>query len=136
MKQRCVQWSGRFLGLLICRDPSVCKFNRLHVDILRFSFNKSGYSLKIPLKRWVIFLHSWTSTGFSSNSTGLSVTNCRFSPIIAHLFRGIYRLYPDLLKENRRMSTCNRLDLQTLGSPPIYMPKISLSLVMCADLIA
>jgi hypothetical protein len=37
-------------------------------------------------------------------------------------FRGIYRIYPNLIKGNRRMSTCNRLDLQTLGSPPI-MPK-------------
>ena len=37
--------------------------------------------------------------------------------------RGIYRLYPNLIKENRRrMSTCNRLDLQTLGSQPV-MPK-------------
>ena len=26
-------------------------------------------------------------------------------------FRGIYRIYPNLIKENRRMSTCNRLDL-------------------------
>ena len=29
------------------------------------------------------------------------------------------RIYPTLMKENRRMSTCNRLDLQTLGSQPI-----------------
>ena len=41
---------------------------------------------------------------------------------IADRFRGIYELYPNLIKENRRMSTCNRLDLQTLGSQPI-MPK-------------
>ena len=34
-------------------------------------------------------------------------------------FRGIYRIYPNLTKENRRMSTCNRLDLQTLGSQRI-----------------
>jgi hypothetical protein len=33
--------------------------------------------------------------------------------------RGIYKIYPNLVKENRRMSTCNRLDLQTLGSQPI-----------------
>ena len=39
-------------------------------------------------------------------------------------FRGIYKTYPNLIKENRRMPTCNRLDLQTLGSQPI-MPKIS-----------
>ena len=31
------QWSGIFLGI-IGWDPSVCKSNRLHVDILRFSF--------------------------------------------------------------------------------------------------
>jgi hypothetical protein len=38
-------------------------------------------------------------------------------------FRGIYRVYyPNLIKENRRMSTCNRLDLQPLGSQPA-MPK-------------
>ena len=41
--------------------------------------------------------------------------------IIDH-FRGTYRIYPNLMKENRRMLTCNRLDLQTLGSQPI-MPK-------------
>ena len=34
-------------------------------------------------------------------------------------FRGSYRIYPNLIKENRRMSTCNRLDLQTLGFQPI-----------------
>ena len=31
-------------------------------------------------------------------------------------------MYPNLIKGNRRMSTCNRLDLQTLGSQPV-MPK-------------
>jgi hypothetical protein len=37
-------------------------------------------------------------------------------------FRGIYIIYPNLMKETRRMSTCSQLDLQTLGSQPI-MPK-------------
>ena len=37
-------------------------------------------------------------------------------------FRGIYRIYPTLIKDNRRMSPYNRLDLQTLGSQPV-MPK-------------
>jgi hypothetical protein len=41
--------------------------------------------------------------------------------ITAH-FRGIYRIRPNLSQDNRRMSTCNRLDLQTIGSQPI-MPK-------------
>ena len=76
-----MQWSGRILGI-IGWDPSICKSNRSHVDILRFSFIKLGYILQIPLKWLVIFLQSWTSTGYISNSTGSSVTNCRFSPII------------------------------------------------------
>ena len=36
------QWSGRFLGIITGWDPSVCKSNRFHVDILRFSFVKLG----------------------------------------------------------------------------------------------
>jgi hypothetical protein len=39
-------------------------------------------------------------------------------------FRGIYGIYPNLIKENRRMSTCNRLDLQTLGSQPMIYAQI------------
>ena len=38
---------------------------------------------------------------------------------ITDRFRGIHRIFPNLMKENRRMSTCNRLDLQTRGSQPI-----------------
>ena len=79
-----IQWSKIFLGITSL-DPTVCKFNRLHVDILRFSFIKLGYILYTPLKWWVIFLQSWTSTGYFSNSTGSSVTSCRLSPIIAHI---------------------------------------------------
>jgi hypothetical protein len=42
-------------------------------------------------------------------------------------FRGIYRrIYPNLMKQNRRMSTCNRLDLQTLSNlNRCLCPKIS-----------
>ena len=85
MNQLCLhQWSERFLGITGW-DPSVCKSNRLHVHILRFSFIKLGYSLYIPLKLSAIFLHSWTSTGYVSNSTRSFVTSCRFS-----LIRGLY----------------------------------------------
>ena len=38
------QWSGRFLGMTSW-DPSVCKSNRLHVHILRFSYIELGYIL-------------------------------------------------------------------------------------------
>ena len=33
------QWLGGFLGIITGCDPSVCKSNRLHVDILRFCLN-------------------------------------------------------------------------------------------------
>ena len=41
---------------------------------------------------------------------------------ITDRLRGIYSICPNLMKENRRMSTCKRLDLQTLGSQ-LIMPK-------------
>ena len=56
--------------------------------------------------RWTGWV--WDITGWSS----------RLQEITDH-FRGIYRIYPILIKENRSMPTCNRLDLQTLGSQPI-----------------
>ena len=77
------QWSGRFLGLISSWDPSVCKSNRLHVEILRLPFIELGYVPWIPLKWSVILRKSWTPTGYFSNSTGSSATTCRFSPIIA-----------------------------------------------------
>ena len=49
----------------------------------------------------------------------IEVQDCR--KITDH-FRGIHEIYPILIKENRRMSTCNCLDLQTLASEPV-MPK-------------
>ena len=49
----------------------------------------------------------------------VEVQDCRK---ITDRFRGIYRVYLNLIKENWRISTCNRLDLQILGSQPI-MPK-------------
>jgi hypothetical protein len=49
----------------------------------------------------------------------VEVQDCR--KITDH-FRGIYIIYPNLSQENRRMLTCNKLGLQTIGSQPI-MPK-------------
>ena len=72
-----IQGSGRFVGVTGW-DPSVCKSNWVHVHNLRFTFIKLGYVLHIPLKWSVIFPQSWTSTGSS-------VTNCRFCPIIARI---------------------------------------------------
>ena len=72
------QLSGRFLGIITGWEPSVCKSDRLHVDILRFS----GYIPWIPLKWSIILMQYLTSTGYFSDSTGSSVTNCRFSRII------------------------------------------------------
>ena len=90
--RRCLQWQwlGRFLGI-IGWDPSVCKSNRLHVDILRFSYINLRYIPQIPLKCSVILLKSWTSTGYFSNSTGSSVTNCLQS-LVFSLWHPILKL--------------------------------------------
>jgi hypothetical protein len=51
----------------------------------------------------------------------VEVQDCR--KITDH-FGGIHRIYPNSMKDNQRMSTtCNQLDLQTLGSQPMIMPK-------------
>ena len=128
--QLLVQWLGRFLGIITGWFPSVCKSNRLHVDIHRFSFIKLGLTLWIPSISSVIFLQSSTSTGNFSNSMGSSVTNCRFSLILVLVklqmkqlrnnslrgsslrtttnhFREIYRINTNLLKKNQKMSICN-----------------------------
>ena len=41
----------------------------------------------------------------------VEVQDCR---MITYHFRGIYKIYLNLVKQNRMMWTCNRLDLQTL----------------------
>ena len=51
----------------------------------------------------------------------VEVQDCR--KITDH-FRGIHRVYPNLVYENRRMSKYNRLDLQTLGSQRVMPTKI------------
>jgi hypothetical protein len=51
----------------------------------------------------------------------VEVQDCR--KITDH-FRGIYRIYPNFIKEIRRMSTCNRLDFQTLRSLPIMLKNL------------
>ena len=43
-----------------------------------------------------------------------------FGKFTAH-FRGKYRIYLDLLKKIQKMSTCNQLDLETLGSSLVML---------------
>ena len=50
----------------------------------------------------------------------VEVADCRN---INDQLRGMYRVYPSLIEENRRMSTCNRMDLQTLEPRPVIMLK-------------
>ena len=71
--------------------PSVPKSNRVHVCILWISFIKSGiYSTNSSKTIGNYFSCSLglTSTGYFSNSTSSSVTNCWFSPIIGLWMRG------------------------------------------------
>ena len=57
------QCSRRFLNI-VGQNPSVSKSNQLHVVISRVIFIIiCCYIPHIPLKWWVVFLKSWTSTG-------------------------------------------------------------------------
>jgi hypothetical protein len=54
-----------------------------------------GIFYTVPLKRSVIFLQSWTSTSYFSNSTGSIATNFRSSPTIASLLLKVETPYHD-----------------------------------------
>ena len=67
--QHAIMWGlGRILGI-VGWDPSDSKSNRLHVDIFRFFFINLRCIFYNPLEWWVVFLKSWTSTAYFSNST-------------------------------------------------------------------
>ena len=78
-----VQCLWRFLGI-VGWDPSVSKSNCLCVDIVWISFTTfKRWTIDLSLKWSIIFLQSWTSTGYFSNSTGSSVTSGWFSSVVA-----------------------------------------------------
>ena len=54
-----------------------------HVGIFRFSVIYSKYIPQTPLKWSVIFLKSWTSTNYFSNSTGSSITSKPVSLVLS-----------------------------------------------------
>ena len=66
---------------------------------------------------------SYKWTGWVLKNDLLKFKTAGESPIHSE---GIHRIYPNLMKENQRMWTCNRLDLQTLGSQPV-MPPLKIS---------
>ena len=51
----------------------------------------------------------------------VEIEDCR--KITDH-FRGIFRIYSNLIKENRRMWTCNQLEMQTIGSQPVMLKNL------------
>ena len=59
---------------------------RLHLLIFHFCFIDLMYILRNPLEWLMIFLTSWTPTGYLSNSTNSYVTSCRFSPFIGGMW--------------------------------------------------
>ena len=85
------------------------------------------------LGRWDRHQPKWICTQWTRRTncylqmSQLSLRNNRFEfktsgclPIILEEFRGIYL---KLMKKNQKMSTCNQLDLATLGSQPVNAQK-------------
>ena len=78
MRDRGGFWALYSVGILVFASPTSYMLTSFDFSILiRDIFHN------IPPKWSVILLQSWTSTGYFSNSSGSSVTNCRFSPIIS-----------------------------------------------------
>ena len=118
------QWSGR--------TGSWLRMNRLmprsHQTFRSFLAVKL---LGIMLRnRWCLTITSEDADGWCRNCPVWSAPEFEKEPVevqdcrrIIDRFQGIYRKYPDWIKENRMMWTRNREDLQTLGSRPVIVPK-------------
>ena len=74
--------TGDFWAYLIKNPSRVSKSTRLHGGVFRVFFDKLEFITQIPLKWWLIFPRSWTSTGYFLNSTGSPVTSSRLSPFL------------------------------------------------------
>ena len=80
-------------------------------------FNRRIYGIYLDLRKRIQKITTRTMIGENQQlvtnepvefeKEPVEVQDCR--KITDH-FRGIYRIYPNLMKENRRMWTCNRLD--------------------------
>jgi hypothetical protein len=119
--QHCRKITDRFRGIYRIIYPNLIKENRRMSTCNRLDLQTLG-SKPIMLKN----LPDHCSHLMIGKNRQLVIDEPvevqHYKKITDH-FRGIYRIYPNVIKENRRMSTCNRLDLQTLGSQPT-MPKI------------
>ena len=68
-----------------------------------------AFEYQIALKTWSMIRDNRqlvTNEPVEFEKSPVQVQDCRN---ITDQFRGIYRIYPNLIKENRRMSTCNQL---------------------------
>ena len=103
--------------------PDRYKLHQLHFHLQHSDFFSTAIPPKLVLSGslnnllWVVVM-TGENRQLVTNEP-VEVQDCR---IITDHFRGICRIYLNLIKENQRMSTCNRLDLQTLGSQSV-MPK-------------
>ena len=80
----------------------------------------SGHLCKLAGTLGLCFRYS--DSDLNINDQGKLAVGYRWK--ITNHFRGIYRHYPNLIKENWRMWTCNWLDLQTLGSQPVMLKNL------------
>ena len=82
----------------------------------------------IPIEGYYHFSEDlWSGrTGSRLQMHRLSLRNdrLRFIEIYRSVWRNLYSIYSGLMKGDRRMSICNRLDLQTQGSQPMMHENI------------
>ena len=103
--------------VVLNQNPSVHKFNRLHVVIcwvLGYLFEAYSFD---SIKGMGPFSESWTSTGYFSNSTVSSVTRGRFSPFIVEKVKGCSS-FPIIFGARTNMSFIVRMKIRMLIPRP------------------
>ena len=116
---KCCTWSRQgqqFNSLILWSRPSIWTLAAKH--LLTWISVDTNWVEPIPL----LLGHLWSGrTGSYLQMNRLSLRNKWLKiktagKLPTKCYRGICRMHPNLIKENRKMWTCNRLDSQTLGS--------------------
>ena len=113
--QSLMQWSGRFLGIITGWDPSVCKSNRLPLDILQFSF------IKYPIDSSIMIGNFLAVLKFNRLFLKLNrlICNCRFFLTIGLMRGTLATLITGLTKLQHMDDSANSHPVQEIPSSSI-----------------
>ena len=107
-------------------DVHVVKCNHLHDasnNVALHEIVRPGITNISPFVALVVQLLYKFATWCNCLEVAFKNCSCMLKLMLNLIVVEIYRIYPKLIKEKRKMSTCNQSDLQTLGSQPVITTK-------------